>query len=194
MNNMKSITSLYKYINEASILDIENTIKIGDSIEEHSNLIALWKKHYINFNVFIKERFMKDAKSYKRKTGTQYIYGIEGFDYKKKYFFIVKESANYDTDHSLAKQYPKLTKFTYKLYINDDGGNIGGKMLTDNGRGNIDIDISYYHKNGKYYPINNYKTPVGNFMFDYGDKKAEVYEVPKQYELLYDYIKERKLL
>lgn len=186
---MRNIIDLY----EASILDIEETIKMGDNIEEHSNLVELWKKHYINFNVFIKDHFMKDAKSYKHKTGPSNIYGIEGFDYKKKYFFIVKESNGYNTGHSLEKQYPKLVKFSYKLYINDDGGTIGSKMLTYNGRGSIDIDIAHYHKNGKYYPMNNHKTSVGNFMFDYGKNKAEVYEVPKQYEWLYDYIKERKI-
>ena len=31
-------------------------------------------------------------------------------------------------------------------------------------------------------------------MFDYGKNKVTVYEVPKKYEWLYDYIKERKLL
>ena len=136
---------------------------------------------------------MKDAKSYKHKTGPQYDYGINGFDNKKKYFFIVKEDVRYDMSHPLAKQYPKLAKFTYTLYINDDEGNICSKMLADNGRGNIDIDIAYYNKRGNYYPMHNYKTSVGNFMFDYGKNKTNVYEVPKQYEWLYDYIKERKL-
>ena len=185
---MKSL----KNILEASILDIEDTLKASDIFVERSNLIELWKKHYINFNVFIKEHFMKDAKSYKHKTGPQYYAGIDGFEYKKKYFFIVKEAVNYDAGHSLAKQYPKLAKFIYKIYINDDEY-VGRTMLTDNGRGNIDIDIAHYHKNGKYYPMNNYKTSVGNFMFDFGKTKTDVYEVPKQYEWLYDYIKERKL-
>ena len=181
-----------KEILEASLLDIDSAIKMGDNIEEHSNLVASWKKNYINFNVFIKEHFMKDAKSYKHKTGPQYDYGIDGFDSKKKYFFIVKEDVRYDMSHPLAKQYPKLAKFVYKIYINDEG-NIGGKMLIFNGRGNIDIDIAHYYKRGNYFPMSNYKTSVGNFMFDYGKNKAEVYEVPKQYEWLYDYIKEKKL-
>ena len=41
--------------------------------------------------------------------------------------------------------------------------------------------------------MHEYKKSVGNFMFDFGKTKAEVYEVPKQYEWLYDYIKEKKL-
>ena len=186
---MKSIIDIY----EASILDIEDTIKMGNTIEEHSNLVESWKKHYINFNVFIKDHFMKDAKSYKHKTGPQYDYGIEGFDNKKKYFFIVKEDVRYDMTHPVTARHPKLAKFVYSIYINDDEGNIGRNMLTGQGYGSVILDISYYHKNGKYYPMNVYKKSVGNFMFDYGKNKVEVYEVPKQYEWLYDYIKERKL-
>lgn len=186
---MKSIIDIY----EASILDIEDTIKMGNTIEEHSNLVASWKKNYINFNVFIKDHFMKDAKSYKHKTGPQYDYGIDGFDSKKKYFFIFKEDVRYDMSHPLAKQHPKLAKFVYRIYINDDAGNIGRNMLTGQGYGSVVLDIAYYHKNGKYYPMHEYKKSVGNFMFDFGKNKVEVYEVPKQYEWLYDYIKERKL-
>ena len=182
-----------KDILEASILDIEGTLKASDIFAEHSNLIELWQKNYINFNVFIKEHFMKDAKSYKCKTGHQYVYGVEGFDYKKKYFFIVKEDVRYDMSHPLTKQHPKLAKFVYRIYINDDAGNIGPNMVTGQGYGSVVLDIAYYNKNGKYYPMHVYKKPVGNFMFDYGKNKAEVYEVPKQYEWLYDYIKERKL-
>lgn len=171
----------------------DSIIKYGDILQDRSDLIASWKKNYINFNVFVKEHFMKDAKSYKRKTGLQYDYGVEGFDYKKKYFFIVKEDVRYDMSHPLAKQHPKLAKFVYRIYINDEG-NIGTNMLTGQGYGSVVLDIAYYHKNGKYYPMHEYKKSVGNFMFYFGKNKAEVYEVPKQYEWLYDYIKERKLL
>ena len=172
----------------------DSIIKDGDILQDRSDLIASWKKNHINFNVFIKEHFMKDAKSYKCKTNPQYDYGVENFDPKKKYFFIVKEDVRYDMSHPLSKQHPKLAKFVYRIYINDDGGNIGPNMLTGQGYGSVVLDIAYYHKNGKYYPMHEYKKTVGNFMFDYGKNKAEVYEVPKQYEWLYDYIKERKLL
>ena len=185
---MKSL----KNILEASILDIEDTLKASDIFMEYLNLIELWKKHYINFNMFIKEHLMKDAKSYKHKTGPQYEDGIDGFDNKKKYFFIVKEAVKYDTGHPLAKQYPKLAKFIYKIYINDDEY-VGRTMLTDNGREKIDIDNAHYYKNGIYYPMYKYKKYIGEFMFNYGKTKVEVYEVPKQYEWLYNYIKERKL-
>lgn len=182
-----------KDILEGLLAGQDSIIKDGNILQDRSDLIASWKKNYINFNVFIKEHFMKDAKSYKRKTGHQYDYGVEGFDYKKKYFFIVKEDVRYDMSHPLAKQYPKLAKFVYRIYINDEG-NIGSNMLTGQDYGSVVLDIAYYHKNGKYYPMHEYKKTVGNFMFDYGKNKAEVYEVPKQYEWLYDYIKERKLL
>jgi hypothetical protein len=182
-----------KEILEGLLSGQEQTIEIGNNFQNRNDLIESWKKHYINFNVFIKEHFMKDAKSYKHKTGPQYDYSIEGFDNKKKYFFIVKEAVRYDMTHPLTARHPKLAKFVYSIYINDDAGNIGRNMLTGQGSGSVVLDISYYHKNGKYYPMHEYKKSVGNFMFDFGKNKAEVYEVPKQYEWLYDYIKERKL-
>lgn len=185
--------ALREYMYEGLLAGQDSIIKDGNILQDRSDLIASWKKNYINFNVFIKEHFMKDAKSYKCKTNPQYDYGVENFDPKKKYFFIVKEDVNYDMSHPLSKQHPKLAKFVYRIYINDEG-NIGRNMLTGQGYGSVVLDIAYYHKNGKYYPMHEYKKRVGNFMFDYGKNKAEVYEVPKQYEWLYDYIKERKLL
>ena len=66
-------------------------------------------------------------------------------------------------------------------------------LSSEESRTGVIISDAFYRKNGKYYPMHNYKTSIGQFMFNYGKNKVAVYEVPKQYEWLYDYIKEGKL-
>lgn len=189
-----------KNILEGLLSGQEQTIEFGNNFQDQTNMIDSWKNHYINFNMFIKDLFMKDAKSYKCKKGPQYDSHIEKFDPNKKYFFIAKEKAGYKGDgRTLTKENPMLAGFSYAIYINDDKY-MGQKMLSsEDSRTGVIVSDALYWKNGKYYPLYNdryyeRKTSVSNFMFDYGKNKVAVYEVPKKYEWLYNYIKEGKLI
>jgi hypothetical protein len=189
-----------KEILEGLLSGQEQTIEIGNNFQNRNDLIASWKNHYINFNVFVKEHFMKDAKSHKCKLGPQHDSHIENFDPNKKYFLIAKEKAGYKGDsRTLTKENPMLSGFSYAIYINDDKY-MGQKMLSSgDSRTGVIVSDALYWKNGKYYPLYNdryyeRKTSVSNFMFDYGKNKVTVYEVPKKYEWLYNYIKEGKLI
>ena len=166
---MKNIIDIY----EASLLDIDSTIDYGSKYISAKNKIEKILKTTYNYIDFIEKEVINKYKKHKRPTSkTDNYYEIKDFDVNKKYFIFTKQGY-WSSDR------PDLHVF-YELHINEI----------------YDIHKSYIYMTGEVVKIEKFnyeQSSISDHIKYEGKNRILVYEVPKELEWLYDYIKKLKL-